>query len=235
MDSKKCSSCRQIKTLDLFGVKNNKPRSDCKECVNKKSREYYKKNIEKVKKIKKKWKQNNPEKVREEERRWYKNNIDAITEYKRNFYTKNKEKLNEESRKYHFENKEKDNERSRKWHKENPEKSRVLNIKRREREQKFGYDYGEKQYAITMEIFDYKCVKCKTKDNLCIDHHYCLIKGNGLNNKNAVVLCRTCNSSKGTKDPGDFYSEEEIKIINKLLKQTEENWFTYKKEKNGHC
>ena len=43
-----CSKCNVSKSLDLFGLIKKKPRSQCKDCVNEYSRNYRKKNPEKI-------------------------------------------------------------------------------------------------------------------------------------------------------------------------------------------
>lgn len=58
--------------------------------------------------------------------------------------------------------------------------------------------------------FNNKCFNCDAKDDLSIDHH---INNEPLSFSNAVILCRTCNRSKGQKDPHDFYDSEQIKAL----------------------
>ena len=41
-----------------------------------------------------------------------------------------------------------------------------------------------------------KCITCKTKDNLTIDHVISISKGGLTNYNNLQVLCRSCNSKK---------------------------------------
>ncbi len=45
------------------------------------------------------------------------------------------------------------------------------------------------------------------------------IKGNPLSLKNAVVLCKTCNSSKGIKEPEIFYGIKKCAELDKKLAQ----------------
>lgn len=58
--------------------------------------------------------------------------------------------------------------------------------------------------------FSNSCFKCGSKKNLTIDHHMPLSMGYGLEEKNAVVLCRKCNAKKSSRLPQHFYSEEEL-------------------------
>lgn len=50
-----------------------------------------------------------------------------------------------------------------------------------------------------LKKYNYKCVHCGSKDNLTIDHIKPYIKGGEDKEKNLQVLCRSCNSKKGTK------------------------------------
>ncbi|KKK75223.1 hypothetical protein LCGC14_2875830, partial [marine sediment metagenome] len=51
-----------------------------------------------------------------------------------------------------------------------------------------------------------------------IDHHYPFCGGNKLTLYNAVVLCRSCNSRKGYKNPKKFYTLGKLKLLENKLK-----------------
>ena len=68
-----------------------------------------------------------------------------------------------------------------------------------------------------MKEFNYQCYNCKTYENLHIDHHKPLSKGYPLTLYNAVVLCQTCNQTKFTKMPEDFYSKSKLKRLEAKL------------------
>jgi len=82
---------------------------------------------------------------------------------------------------------------------------------------KENYTVADEQ--ITLSIFGRECFRCDSKNSIAIDHHLPLSKGNPLTVKNAVPLCMPCNSSKGTKDPQDFYTPKELKQIKSLFKK----------------
>jgi 5-methylcytosine-specific restriction endonuclease McrA len=63
------------------------------------------------------------------------------------------------------------------------------------------------------EKFNHKCFNCGNTERLEIDHHYPLSMGFGLTEDNAVLLCRSCNASKGNRMPEDFYPEEKLRVL----------------------
>jgi 5-methylcytosine-specific restriction endonuclease McrA len=73
--------------------------------------------------------------------------------------------------------------------------------------------------AHVRQLFNNKCFRCGISSeehkqlyniDLSLDHHYPLSKQNALDNNNAVLLCRSCNSKKADKLPENFYSETEL-------------------------
>jgi 5-methylcytosine-specific restriction endonuclease McrA len=76
------------------------------------------------------------------------------------------------------------------------------------------YTINDTLYTLT--LFNNKCFNCGSTKKLGIDHHHPLIKGHGLSRSNAVILCRHYNSAKGTKNPKDYYTKKQLKILHKL-------------------
>jgi 5-methylcytosine-specific restriction endonuclease McrA len=119
--------------------------------------------------------------------------------------------------KYRQLNAKKINAYHKKYRQDNPEKILAKNRKRKALKRKLDQNYSEYDSNITKQAFNCKCVNCNSSNNLTIDHHFPLSKGNPLSLSNAVVLCRSCNSSKGAKSPEDFYTTKILKKINKIL------------------
>jgi len=71
-------------------------------------------------------------------------------------------------------------------------------------------NYTPEDEMITHEIFGLYCFKCKSVDDITIDHHNSLYEGNALDVFNAIPLCRSCNSTKGIKSPKEFYDSAEL-------------------------
>ena len=112
------------------------------------------------------------------------------------------------------------NDRRRRNVEEYQEKRREIGRKRRALSASVNEVFTPRDSFIVFSLFDNKCFKCNKQNDLCLDHHYPLSRGHPLEIGNAVILCRSCNSSKGAKLPEEFYSVEELiklKTINKDL------------------
>ena len=77
--------------------------------------------------------------------------------------------------------------------------------------------YTNENAKLVYERFNHKCFNCGSTNRLTIDHHYPLSLGYGLTLNNAVLLCRSCNSSKQDKMPQEFYTQEKLDILVSLL------------------
>ena len=89
--------------------------------------------------------------------------------------------------------------------------------RRRDRKNKLDIHYSINDEKITRQIFNNRCFKCQSYDYLQIDHHYPLSRGYALSCHNAVLLCKFCNSSKGNKNPENFYSSQELCVLELVL------------------
>lgn len=106
-------------------------------------------------------------------------------------------------------------------------KNKILekNRKRRDIEKLMkSVSYSLNDELITRKAFKNICANCKNKNNLTIDHHLPLSKGNPLSIKNAVLLCKSCNSSKGAKRPKDFYNAKTLKKIERILNKIKKKY-----------
>jgi len=65
--------------------------------------------------------------------------------------------------------------------------------------------------------FHNQCFNCGSRERLEIDHHYPLSRGHKLTLDNAVLLCKSCNCSKGNKMPEEFYTQEQLAILNNVF------------------
>lgn len=126
------------------------------------------------------------------------------------------------SKAWYKENKESHAAKGKAWRQANPEQtsaqSRKDCRKRRAMRELVNENYKAEDESYTMDLFQHKCYNCYTMDNLEIDHHMPLNKGYALTRDNAVVLCKSCNCSKGTKLPEDFYSVGDLNLLEAILR-----------------
>ena len=154
-------------------------------------KEYYYKNISHSKNISNKWKMNNADKVKE---------------YTKYFYSINKNKLIDKSKRYRDANKHK----IKNYRKNNVAAFRSYSLRRRDRSVMVNENITKSLINLVYNKFNSQCFKCHSAKRLSIDHHYPLSLGNPLSINNAVLLCGSCNSSKGNRLPESFYSPEQL-------------------------
>jgi len=198
---KTCSKCKKEKSLIEFGKLSSSSdglKRRCKKCANKAIRE---------------WNKNNPDKSKAISKRSRKNN----NKTRQKWDAKNRAKINKQAREWRSRNKDKVSAQAKKWRKNNPHKRAIQHINRRALKNNVVNDYTAKDRIATLSVFNNQCFLCKSTDNLCVDHHYPLSKGNGLSLNNAVVLCRSCNSKKYNRSPEEFYGYKKYAELNHIL------------------
>lgn len=92
---------------------------------------------------------------------------------------------------------------------------------RRRRDKKAMLDMSLTQADVQSlrSVFNHQCFNCGSTEYLELDHHRPLSRGYGLTHCNVVLLCKSCNSSKGNKMPEEYYTAEQLEAINMLHKQ----------------
>jgi len=68
-----------------------------------------------------------------------------------------------------------------------------------------------------LEMFDNRCFRCDTAQDLNFDHHWPIEKGGRLIPGNVMILCGPCNNLKRARLPEDFYSPAELTRAHALL------------------
>ena len=192
--NKKCYKCRVEKSyLEFYKNRTNKDglHNLCKACDKECGRIYREQNKEYLTEYNKAYREENKE---------------YLAEYNKNYYEENKEALSEYHKQYHQNNRE-----VRRKH------SRKSNRKRRARKKAVQENFTAQDELNTRNLFGHKCFNCESKDNLAIDHHRPLSKGFALEPMNAVLLCKSCNSSKKNKMPEEFYNEEQLELLDFML------------------
>jgi len=204
-----CSECNNSKLFEEFGKDKGCPGGlspKCKVCRSNISKEFNK---------------NNSEKISEYQKEYRKSNSKMISKRQKEYYLGNLEQLSTKNKEWRKNNPDKVKEGQAKWRKNNQDKvktnGRKSSRKRRAKKLSVKENYTSTQEAITREAFNDQCYNCSSTEKLCIDHHRPISKGHALTLQNAVILCGSCNSSKGPKKPEEFYGIEKCVELDQVL------------------
>ncbi len=132
----------------------------------------------------KSWRIANPEKHREEQRL---------------YYARHREEQRLRAKTYKSNNKNKCRQYNRKYVKEHPENARVNRHNYFTRKTQAGGSFTLKQWVELCQRFDFKCLRCKKKKKLTVDHVIPVSRGGTSDISNIQPLCINCNTSKGTR------------------------------------
>lgn len=160
-------------------------------------RAYRAKNKDKIKALNQKYTTENKTKIRSNKQEYYQKNKAKISLQKRERYAKNKDRIKAQVKEYYINNKDKLAASKLEWQRANPEKVAASRHKRRAREKKAG---GKLIAAEIKEIYNKypTCLVCGADTNLALDHIVPIISGGQNAASNIQVLCKPCNSIKGT-------------------------------------
>lgn len=173
--------------------------------------------------------EDNQIKRREQRKSAYKRDPSKELDRSRRYREQNCEKERERKRREYQLNREAKIAKAKEWSQKNPEarQANQLNDKRRRRAKKsncVAISYTSQQLQDRFSIFNNCCAYCFERENLTVDHFIPINSGGADALYNLVPACRSCNSSKGAKDPitwmrGRGISEDRI---TKLLQLTED-------------
>ena len=227
---KACSVCRKDKpSADFSPDRRNKDglQARCKECgrsaknaaraanldeANRRGREYYLKNRERILASNNRSRAKCAEQVKACKKAWYER-VKHEPEFQAKLKARqeaNKEAKREYDREYLKRNREKATRQAAEWRKRNPEKRAAIirNNRDRRRAQSLG---GVSSMALAawttkQKKACYWC-GCKCPKGFHIDHYVPLSKGGKHELANLVIACGPCNLKKNAKDPLDFARE----------------------------
>lgn len=198
-DSKRCSRCHRLKSLDDFSIcpsHRDRKANYCKPCHNAYNKERYLAKKEQINAQNRTYYLKNAEKMRE----WHRDNYNRNREqYLISFakYRKGKrEYFRAYSRNYYATHKNHMNAQSRKWVRANRDAHRMHWHARRARERQAEGSYTAKEWRALCDWFGGYCLRCGAHSFLTIDHVIPLIKGGANHIGNLQPLCKSCNSIK---------------------------------------
>ncbi|MFA5024046.1 MAG: HNH endonuclease signature motif containing protein [Patescibacteria group bacterium] len=140
-------------------------------------------------------------------------------EYGKKYIVEHKREKSEKDKQYYNNNKEKRIKNSSEWLRRHPEVSAKCERYRRAKKLFVQENFLLEQEEITRDVFENKCLICKTTENICIDHFCPLNDGYALSLDNAILLCKSHNSSKGAKNPELFFTPEQFILAKELMKK----------------
>jgi len=125
------------------------------------------------------------------QRQWRENNSERRAECNRRWRKAHKKHIAEYNRQYKM---------------ANPQQA--ANRRRRARKRNVMVEYIDEQLIYNRD--GHACVYCKDARDLTLDHVVALARGGAHSYDNLVVACRSCNSSKGVKDVGEWLGEKNL-------------------------
>jgi 5-methylcytosine-specific restriction endonuclease McrA len=174
----------------------------CKICKNKRSRNYYVENSEKVIARTTKYNQKHPDIVQKSSQNWRNRNQEQLLESTRLSVARWREQ-----------HREKDRTASKQWRNENRSAYRAIQQKRRARVRGVEGSYTAQEWENLKKQYDYCCLCCGKREPEIVltADHIIPLEWNGKNGfistnyiSNIQPLCRSCNARKGNRHATDY-------------------------------
>ena len=215
MQSKRCTRCNKTKRLTVEYFYKRKDSADgfrgrCKECDLECRSIYREENRQAINKDKLENYYKNRVEVLQKRKDYYKNNRESRLLYARN----NAERQRQNNKIWRRKNKEHLIEYEREYRKRNPERVITKNQKRRARVKNVNNTLTVVGWKKIKAYFNNSCAYCgvtekehklKYGEQLHQEHFVSLTSGGGYTHNNIIPSCKSCNSSKGTKDFFEWY------------------------------
>jgi 5-methylcytosine-specific restriction endonuclease McrA len=197
LSQKRCSKCGEWKDRSEFSRnKNNKDGCHhyCKVCGGKQVMSSRAKNFDTYQAYQKEYRKKHPE-IKDKDR------VRRVQ-----YYQKNKEELKRKSSEWRKKHLDYYRRKNKEWHAKNIEAARALALvrwwNRFVREKTNGGKFTKNEWFDLKKKYNYTCLCCKRREpeiKLTIDHVVPIVSGGKNVIENIQPLCKSCNSSKGTK------------------------------------
>ena len=189
-------------------------------------------NKEHLRSLRNQWKEENRERVVQQNRESYLRNRELVLSRGRQRYQENREEILAQTSAYQKTHQEQNRESTRRWKERNPGRQEAYYQANRERLLESGRRYyrlnkdktlarkrrrrARKANATTItptasairllfERCNHRCVYCGCDRELALEHFISLYAGGTDCIGNLSIACKSCNSSKGTKDPYQWF------------------------------
>ena len=181
----------------------------------------------------KKYRDQNAQKIKTRNAKYRKTRKEFIKAYTKEYYQQNKAELlakrknpcpvytKKYRKEYESKNKDKIRQYKREYRKTESGKKVARHDSTRRRYRKKTQQYTSYTHDQLMkrraEVFNNECFYCGATSDLTNDHFFPLSKGGFDSLENIFPACRSCNSSKGAKDPFVWYKEQGGKNLAGLI------------------
>ena len=165
-----------------------------------------------ARKCSKRWRQKHPEQHKANAARWYAEHPKQARTTRARYVKEHRDQVNVWAAR---------------WQNAHPEQRRIRARHRRAQRQFVSENFTIEMEQFVHEFWGYQCAVCCTFERLCVDHWLPLSGGHALTTANAVLLCRTCNGSKGARLPETIYARKFVKMVERQLREQAQQWAIY--------
>jgi 5-methylcytosine-specific restriction endonuclease McrA len=162
-------------------------------------------------------------------------NKDRIIQQKKEYYLDNQVEIRTQGRIKYYINHDYLLQCQRERYQENKERIRGYSHKRRTRQLELPYEFSADLWQFCLQYWDHKCSVCRSERKLELDHWIPLKHPHcpGTIATNLIILCKSCNCSKGAKHPTDWliYKLSNLLATQKLAEI--QTYFEYVKNRNS--
>lgn len=240
---KVCPTCHKILSVDNFGKNKNGPyglNSECRECKNDRDKKYHQEHREEHLLWSREYVRKNLEKVRQYKHNYYMEHKDEVREYNQEYRETHKEEMASYFHDYYLEHTDEIKTRIKEWDKtESGKLSRKnANHRRKARMRSIEGDYSKDDLKQALEFFNYQCAYSgePLEQHYHIDHVIPVSKGGTNYIWNIVPANSGPNGTKRDNEMEEwfrkqtYFSEERLHRIYQWIELCKTQ---YDKNKNG--
>ena len=149
------------------------------------------------------WRAANPERVREYHKAWVAANREKLRAKHKEWRDANRERVRANGQAWAKANPDKLAAKARRYYRESPDQAKAAGHRRRAKLRGVESTLTRADVAELRKLQKGLCAICAQKRTLTLDHIVPIARGGAHTRKNAQLLCRSCNASKGARDPID--------------------------------
>lgn len=135
-------------------------------------------------------------------REWYYSHPEQAKKSRKKWRTEHAEDARFRAKKWAEDHKERNRTKATEWNKTHREARRLISLKAAHKRRALEKDSGSftsEEWIALCEKYDYRCLRCKDKRPLTVDHVIPISRGGTNTIDNIQPLCQSCNSIKHVK------------------------------------